>query len=70
MCVWGVLFDIMKGGGVMGGVSGGVGIKLSKRTVNGNKSLLLGDWMVVVVVDLLFYVHGKHLRSCRDGQLT
>ena len=23
-------------------------------------------WMVV----LLFYVHGKHLRSCRDGQLT
>ena len=27
-------------------------------------------WIVVVVVDLLFYVHGKHLRSCRDGQLT
>ena len=24
----------------------------------------------VVVVDLLFNVHGKHLRSCRDGQLT
>ena len=24
----------------------------------------------VVVVVLLFYVHGKHLRSCRDGQLT
>ena len=22
---------------------------------------------VVVVVALLFYVHGKHLRSCRDG---
>ena len=22
----------------------------------------------VVVVALLFYVHGKHLRSCRDGQ--
>ena len=22
-------------------------------------------WLVV-----LFYVHGKHLRSCRDGQLT
>ena len=21
-----------------------------------------------VVVVLLFYVHGKHLRSCRDGQ--
>ena len=26
--------------------------------------------LVVVVVALLFYVHGKHLRSCRDGQLT
>ena len=25
---------------------------------------------VAVVVALLFYVHGKHLRSCRDGQLT
>ena len=25
---------------------------------------------VVVVVALLFYVHGKHLRSYRDGQLT
>ena len=26
--------------------------------------------IVVVFVVLLFYVHGKHLRSCRDGQLT
>ena len=26
--------------------------------------------IVVVVVVLLFYVHGKHLRSCRDCQLT
>ena len=25
---------------------------------------------VVVVAVVLFYVHGKHLRSCRDGQLT
>ena len=24
----------------------------------------------VALVALLFYVHGKHLRSCRDGQLT
>ena len=24
----------------------------------------------VVVVVFLFYVHGKHLRSCQDGQLT
>ena len=27
-------------------------------------------YLVVVVIALLFYVHGKHLRSCRDGQLT
>ena len=27
-------------------------------------------YIVVVVVALLFYVHGKHLRSYRDGQLT
>ena len=26
--------------------------------------------VVAVVVVLLFYVHGEHLRSCRDGQLT
>ena len=24
----------------------------------------------IVVVAVLFYVHGKHLRSCRDGPLT
>ena len=24
----------------------------------------------VVIVVLLFYVHGKHLKLCRDGQLT
>ena len=30
----------------------------------------LTNYYFVVVVDLLFYVHGKHLRSCRDGQLT
>ena len=28
----------------------------------------LGDGSTDVA--LLFYVHGKHLRSCRDGQLT
>ena len=27
------------------------------------------DQLFVVVVVLLFYVHGKHLRSCQDGQL-
>ena len=30
----------------------------------------LRPYIVVVVVALLIYVHGKHLRSCRDGQLT
>ena len=36
-------------------------------------SCLTDDWLVtsvVVVVTLLFYIHGKHLRSCQDGQLT
>ena len=28
------------------------------------------DYENVSFVVLLFYVHGKHLRSCRDGQLT
>ena len=31
--------------------------------------LFLIAWHVVVVA-LLFYVHGKHLRSCQNGQLT
>ena len=30
-------------------------------------SVPVSDFVVVV---LLFYVHGKHLRSCRDDQLT
>ena len=36
------------------------------------EQLLLVETEVVVgvIVVLLFYVHGKHLRSCRDGQLT
>ena len=25
---------------------------------------------IAVVVVVLFYVHGKHLKSCWDGQLT
>ena len=33
-------------------------------------SLLLQDLPQDFVVVMLFYVHGKHLRSCRDGQLT
>ena len=37
------------------------------------KSMILkvGQFIcLLVVVVLLFYVHGKHLRSCRDSQLT
>ena len=36
---------------------------------SGSHNIMTGEVVVVVVV-LLFYVHGKHLRSCRDGQLT
>ena len=34
--------------------------------------MLAGEYLYgkLVVVVLLFYVHGKHLRSCRDGHLT
>ena len=38
------------------------------------EAVRLGDMTDVkescCIVALLFYVHGKHLRSCRDGQLT
>ena len=34
-----------------------------------NKESSLKSKDFVVVVALLVYVHGKHLRSCRDGQL-
>ena len=36
------------------------------------KLIYICKWFlsIVVVVALLFYVHGKHLRSCWDGQLT
>ena len=39
---------------------------LSMSLLMRHKAFTHGD----VVVVLLFYVHGKHLRSCRDGQLT
>ena len=42
--------------------------KLSKQQFH---YLLLGAFSVdLVAVVLMFYVHDKHLRSCRDGQLT
>ena len=34
------------------------------------RCLATASRIVVVVVLLLLYVHGKHLRSWRDGQLT
>ena len=39
-----------------------------RHPVHHNFKARFNDCMQVVV--LLFYVHGKHLRSCRDGQLT
>ena len=33
-------------------------------------SLKNNEKNIYVVVVLLFYVHGKNLKSCRDGQLT
>ena len=48
------------------------GVDFNKTTVENVSKLysLILEGFVVVVVALLFYVHGKHLRSCRDGQLT
>ena len=40
--------------------------KMASRFATGNYTYQTD----VVVVVLLFYVHGKHLRSYRDGQLT
>ena len=42
----------------------------SLRRLSFFKILLVIIPIFIVVVVLLFYVHGKHLRSCRDGQLT
>ena len=43
-----------------------VEIEIDNSTVSNREIITL----VVVVVVLLFYVQGKHLRSCQDGQLT
>ena len=51
---WGVNILQKVGVGEVGFWGGGGGVE--------NQELYL--------VVLLFYVHGKHLRSCRDGQLT
>ena len=36
----------------------------------GGASTSLRSTNQMLRVALLFYVHGKHLKSCRDGQLT
>ena len=47
---------------------------ITKQFKEGVYLILLPFFFFLVVphrkVVLLFYVHGKHLRSCRDGQLT
>ena len=35
----------------------------------GKLNVLVNIRSCCIVVVLLFYVHGKHLRSCRDGDL-
>ena len=45
-------------------------IQTLRDTVDQTSNYHIISILMVVVVVLLFYVHGKHLRSCRDGQLT
>ena len=45
-------------------------MKTSTRNSITRNGLIQKRRMVVVVVALLFYIYGKHPRSCRDGQLT
>ena len=61
------------------------GSEMSKDKLKGHNSVMLKllllplpaynylhglGYVVVVVVALLFYIHSKHLRSCRDSQLA
>ena len=50
---------------VLGKLSG-----LGRLTYSIMNAVRQGPIALAKVVVLLFYVHGKHLRSCRDGQLT
>ena len=46
---------------------------LCKKTLRCGKTTSVSIswlWSGFVVAVLLFYIHGKHLRSCRDSQLT
>ena len=41
-----------------------------KLEVSGKGGIIESRFYNIVVIVLLFYVHAKHLRSCRDGPLT
>ena len=45
-----------------------IGVKCEPITVAGGGQNTI--YCNIIVVVLLFYVHDKQLRSCRDGQLT
>ena len=47
----------------------GLAKTILQGTVRGKRRKRRQKKIAVVVIDLLFNVHGKHLRSCRDGQL-
>ena len=44
-------------------------LRVCVLNVNGNRESSQCI-MLLLTCFVLFYVHGKHLRSCRDGQLT
>ena len=54
------------------GFQGSYGLFLrgvARRPGSTGFSIFPSALIIVFVVALLFYIHGKHLRSCRDGQL-
>ena len=70
--------DVVRGGGGGGGGEVWEGlrgltfkkIKEKWSPATSNINLIKFSENCIVVVVLLFYVHGKRLRSCWDGQLT
>ena len=44
--------------------------KTMKKYLGMSSAAFVFGTLIVVVVVLMFYIHSKHLRSCRDGQLT
>ena len=64
-----------RGGLVWGGERVGMGEGVVRKQEN-KQDCIMGEsttayeLIYIYIVALLFSVHGKHLRSCRDGQLT